>query len=125
MSKLKKPATVNEAVDYLLADMKQEDLASIKKMKKSDLISLHFGLGMRIRNHFNLWSERSKIMEEQSLIEHQKFIERYKKDKPKDYAKMMADPQCRKRMKKVIMRCHEDDVSSLIIERLWKKLKIR
>ena len=46
------PRTVEEAVDYLLTVLPQEDQEEIRKVKA---ISLHHSLGQSIRNNFKLW----------------------------------------------------------------------
>lgn len=48
------PVTVEAAVDILMDVMSAKDLAKIQNMSKSDMVSLHFGLGMWIRNIFGL-----------------------------------------------------------------------
>ena len=44
------PKTVEEAVDRLVAGLSDEDKEKIRGMPENDLIELHFGLGMGIRN---------------------------------------------------------------------------
>ena len=48
------PLTVQEAVDRLVADLKDEDKARIASMPASGLIHLHHGLGQYIRNAYGL-----------------------------------------------------------------------
>ena len=48
------PLTVQEAVDRLVADLKDEDKARIASMPESGLIGLHHGLGQYIRNAYGL-----------------------------------------------------------------------
>lgn len=56
------PQTVAEAVALLLAELKAEDKAHIRAMKKDDLIDLHFSLGMYIRNHLGLWQGNEALL---------------------------------------------------------------
>jgi len=56
------PETVTEAVDRLLATLSEKQKAEIAAMKEDDLINLHFGLGMEIRNTFGLHDLGSKLL---------------------------------------------------------------
>ena len=49
---IKMPDTVNEAVDRLMSEMSLRDKTILLKMAEDDLFSLHFTLGMWIRNNF-------------------------------------------------------------------------
>jgi hypothetical protein len=49
---IKKPETVDEAVDRLMSEMSLKDLNTVAKMPEDDLINLHFTVGMWIRNNF-------------------------------------------------------------------------
>jgi hypothetical protein len=79
------PKTVAEAVEWLAAVLDDQELTRIAAMEKDDLVGLHFGLGMYVRNSLQVWSNRP-LMED-------------------------ADAS------------HEDDVSAVIIEALWRKLQ--
>ena len=57
------PATVSEAVDCLLAELSDDDLAQIKVMAREDLMDLYRpGLGMWIRNTFGLWAGNTALL---------------------------------------------------------------
>lgn len=56
------PSTVAQAVALLLTQLKPEDKEEVRKMKKDDLIQLHFGLGMYIRNNFGLWQGNQDLL---------------------------------------------------------------
>lgn len=57
-----RPQTVDQAVDLLLTELNDEDKAAIRAMSKSDLIDLHFSLGMHIRNAFGLWQGNEALL---------------------------------------------------------------
>jgi hypothetical protein len=46
-----------------MAELKPQDKEHIRKMKKNDLIDLHFGLGQYIRNAFGLWQGNRALLE--------------------------------------------------------------
>ena len=48
------PLTVPNAIDMLLKDLEEHDLAVIRATAYDDLIEHHFGLGLVIRNHCHL-----------------------------------------------------------------------
>jgi hypothetical protein len=56
----KPPETVDEAVDQLVVILDDKQKAAIAAMREEDLIDLHFGLGMAIRNAFGLHEPGSK-----------------------------------------------------------------
>jgi len=58
----KPPETVNEAVDRLMSILDDEHKAAIAAMREEDLIDLHFGLGMAIRNAFGLHEPGSQLL---------------------------------------------------------------
>jgi len=58
----KAPETVTEAVGRLLVVLSDDQKAEIAAMQKDELISLHFGLGMEIRNAFGLHDLGSKLL---------------------------------------------------------------
>jgi hypothetical protein len=84
------PATVSEAVGVVLVALSDEDKARIEIMPKDELIGLHFGLGMWIRNNLGLWQGNSALME--AIREKSPGI-------------------------------HPDDISMVIIESLWERLR--
>ena len=57
----KPPKTVDEAAERLIAILGDEQKASIAAMREEDLIDLHFGLGMAVRNAFGLHDPDSKL----------------------------------------------------------------
>ncbi len=89
------PKTVKQAVDVLLAILPEEEKAKIVEMNKSDLGNLHFGLGMGIRNEFGLWAGNRDLLEDVARLQGL--------EKGEDV--------------------HPDYASSLIIYKLWMKLK--
>jgi hypothetical protein len=56
------PETVDEAVERLMMILDGEQKIAIAVMQKEDLINLHFGLGMAIRNAFGLHEKGSKLL---------------------------------------------------------------
>lgn len=55
------PETVDEAVEWLMTILDAEQKATIAAMREEDLIDLHFGFGMAIRNAFGLHAPDSKL----------------------------------------------------------------
>jgi hypothetical protein len=58
------PETVDEAIDRLVTILDDEQKAAIVAMREEDLIDLHFGLGMTIRNAFGLHEPGSQLLAE-------------------------------------------------------------
>ena len=58
------PKTVAEAVDRLLNELIEANIEKIRHMKKEELIDLHFGLGMWIRNNFGLLQGNKELLED-------------------------------------------------------------
>jgi hypothetical protein len=56
----KPPESLDEAVDQLVVILDDKQKAAIAAMREEDLIDLHFGLGMAIRNAFGLHEPGSK-----------------------------------------------------------------
>ena len=56
------PATLEEALRLLAATVPSAQQAAIAATVDEDLIHLHFGLGMWIRNTLGLWSGNSALM---------------------------------------------------------------
>lgn len=54
--------TVGEDVDRLMAILSGEEKLMIALMPEDDLIDLHFGLGLAIRNAFGLHEPGSKLL---------------------------------------------------------------
>jgi hypothetical protein len=51
-----------EAVDRLMVILEDDHKAAIAFMQEEDLINLHFGLGMAIRNAFGLHEQGNKLL---------------------------------------------------------------
>jgi hypothetical protein len=49
------PVTVDEAVHDLVSTLSTVDKLKIQRTAKENLISLHFSLGLKIRNEYGLW----------------------------------------------------------------------
>lgn len=64
----KAPETVSEAVDRLLLVLSDVQKAEIAAMKEDDLVNLHFGLGMQIRNAFGLHDQGSKLLADCGVV---------------------------------------------------------
>jgi len=62
------PKTLNEAVDILCDVLSKEDKLTLSSMAKGDLIDLHFGLGLAIRNAFDLHSGNAELLNSFSMI---------------------------------------------------------
>ncbi len=63
---------LREAVDLLLTSLNAEDLDRLGAMREDDLISLHLGMGMWMRNSFPIWGNgellRSIAMESRPRV---------------------------------------------------------
>lgn len=57
------PATMEEAVGVLIAILPETETAKMAAMPESDLIHLHLGLGMWIRNNLGLWQGNDSLMQ--------------------------------------------------------------
>ena len=55
------PTTVESAVRVLRSLIPEKEQAAIAAMSEADLIDLHLGLGLWIRNAFDLWKEDSVL----------------------------------------------------------------
>jgi hypothetical protein len=55
------PTNVDDAVDRLLVVVSAEDQAKIAQTSESELIDLHFGLGLAVRNAFGLHDRGSPL----------------------------------------------------------------
>ena len=91
------PQTVGKAVDLLVGALSEQDKQRIRAMPKDDLIQFHFGWGMSIRNAFGLWGGNAALMRSCAGW-------RYGPD-----ATFM----------------HPDDASCVIIEAVWKRLRVK
>jgi len=63
LTKSDPPTTVIEAVDRLLDILDEDDKQDIAGMKEPELIDLHFGLGMGIRNAW-LWKGNAELLDD-------------------------------------------------------------
>ena len=57
------PRTMDEAIDYVLARLSDEDKGQLRETPREGLSELHFGLGMWIRNKLRLWDRESGLSE--------------------------------------------------------------
>jgi hypothetical protein len=57
----KPPESLDEAIERLMSILDDEQKTAIAAMREEDLIDLHFGLGMAIRNAFGLHAQESKL----------------------------------------------------------------
>jgi hypothetical protein len=58
------PSTVSDAASRILADLSPAETLSLASASDEDLLSLHFGMGMQIRNNFGLWSENIQLLDD-------------------------------------------------------------
>ncbi len=56
------PHTIDKAMDRLLHELPDEDKERLRALSASDLIDLHFSLGMYIRNAFGLWQGNDSLL---------------------------------------------------------------
>jgi len=56
------PQTVEEAVERLITVMEDRHKILLSILKEDDLIDLHFGLGLSIRNAFGLHDANRKLL---------------------------------------------------------------
>lgn len=56
------PRTVDQAVERLLSELSEDDLAMIGSTPREDLVDFHFSLGMPIRNEFGLWGGNFRLL---------------------------------------------------------------
>ena len=56
-----RPSSIDEAIEILLSEMILKDLTNLAKMAEDNLISLHFTLGMWIRNNF-IYPRNDKLL---------------------------------------------------------------
>ena len=88
------PKTIQKAVDMLLEKLDQQTLIYIKSLKVDDLSELHCTLGTQVRNSFGLWGDNKELLG--------------------DCKRSLNYPE--------YMDVHADTASSMIIEKLWKRL---
>ncbi len=56
------PENVEHAVVELLGRLPDDDHDTIRQMAESDLVTLHFGLGLAIRNEFGLLAGNTALL---------------------------------------------------------------
>jgi len=56
------PTTVEATVRILQSIIPDKEQAEIAAMAEEDLVYLHLGLGLWIRNAFGLWKDDSKLL---------------------------------------------------------------
>lgn len=66
----KAPKTVDEAVTRLISVLDNEHKLAIATMQESDLINLHFSLGIEIRNAFELHDQNSPLLKSLGYFVH-------------------------------------------------------
>ena len=62
------PQTVSDAVQQLISALTEQNKADIKKTSKEELIDLHLGLGLWIRNNFGLWNHNQSLLNSCKLV---------------------------------------------------------
>ena len=62
------PETVTDAVNQLLTVLSDMDKEEIRTTSQKDLIDLHLGLGLWIRNNFGLWDHNQALMDSCKLV---------------------------------------------------------
>ena len=90
------PKTLEEALDYLLDDLKDEDKKTIAdcKTKESMIGMCHHGFGTWIRNNFGLWDGNDELVKD---------LEQYST--------------------RGGFTCKGDDASEVILDKLWERLR--
>jgi hypothetical protein len=85
------PTTVDAAVRLLLSMVEESEQAKIAAMESEDIYTLHFGLGMWIRNHMGFYAGNAQLLmatgetepDDASLFIIRAFQERLRADLPK------------------------------------------
>ena len=67
------PITVDDAVQMLISDLPLKEKTTIANMDESDLIDLHFSLGLSIRNRF-LYPRNEKLLESCRSVGQDKYL---------------------------------------------------
>ena len=91
------PATIDEAAGVVIAALPEAEAAKIAGMPESELIHLHFGLGMWIRNNLGLWQGNDALM--QALREREPGIH-------PDDASMLIIEQVWRRLREMTPKTH-------------------
>jgi len=85
------PTTVDAAVRLLLSMVEESEQAKIAAMDSEDIYTLHFGLGVWIRNHMGFYSGNDQLLmatgetepDDASMVIIRAFQERLRADLPK------------------------------------------
>ena len=85
------PTTVDAAVRLLMSMVDESEQAKIAAMDSEDMYTLHFGLGVWIRNHMGFYAGNDQLLkatgeiepDEASMIIMRALRERLRKDLPK------------------------------------------
>ena len=71
--RIKKPETVDEAVELLMSVMNLRDLNKLTQMEEDDLVTLHFSLGMWVRNNF-VYPRNDRLLESCREVSKDKYL---------------------------------------------------
>jgi hypothetical protein len=63
------PQTVDEAVQILLALVRESEQANIAEIPEDELIRLHLGMGMWVRNNLGLWKGNEALMADTGALD--------------------------------------------------------
>jgi len=85
------PTTVDAAVRLLMSMVKEPEQAKIAAMDSDELYTLHFGLGMWIRNHMGFYAGNDQLLtatgetepDEASMVIIRSFHDRLLAEQPK------------------------------------------
>ena len=85
------PTTVDAAVRLLLGLVEESEQAKIAAMDSDDIYTLHFGLGVWIRNHMGFYAGNAQLLkdtgesepDEASMVILRAFRDRLRSDLPK------------------------------------------
>ncbi len=85
------PTTVDAAVRLLLSMVEESEQAKIAVMDSEDIYTLHFGLGMWIRNHMGFYAGNDQLLkatgetepDDASMVIMRAFRDRLRADLPK------------------------------------------
>ena len=61
------PTTVAEAIQYLYSQLDEENRTQLKAMPRDELIKLHRGYGMGVRNGLGLWGQNKALLSDPEL----------------------------------------------------------
>ena len=85
------PTTVDAAVRLLMGMVEESEQAKIAAMDSDDIYTLHFGLGVWIRNHMGFYAGNAQLLkdtgesepDEASMVILRAFRDRLRSDLPK------------------------------------------